>query len=72
MTDKFKHRRRASDKANRNYGDIMARKVAKADSGLTNRHGGGRLPPPSQLGWGQHKSRKTGISLFDPWHGGKS
>lgn len=71
MTDKFKTHRKAGHKANAGYGKKLAREVAqgqaKADSGLSNRHGGGRLPPPSQLGWGQHKSKKTGVSLFDPW-----
>lgn len=28
-------------------------------------------PVPSALGWGQHKSRKNKVSLFDPFKGGK-
>lgn len=67
MTDKYKTHRKAGHKANAYHGKELARNVAKRDSGLANRHGGGRLPPPSELGWGQHKSKKTGISLFDPW-----
>ena len=41
------------------------------DDKLKNSHGGGGLPLPSTLGWGQHKSRKAKVSLFDPFKGGK-
>lgn len=35
---------------------------AKAQTGLHNRHGGGRLLP-SEFGWGQHKIDKRRITL---------
>ena len=38
------------------------------DTHLHNRQGGGALP--STLGWGQHKSKKTRITLFDPFNKG--
>jgi hypothetical protein len=47
-------------------------KVAKYEDGLHNHQGGGTLPLPSTLGWGQHKSRKANVSLFDPFRGGPS
>jgi hypothetical protein len=40
----------------------VAEQDAKHDTGLHNRHGGGRLPP-SQLGWGQHKADKARVTL---------
>jgi hypothetical protein len=64
---KFKHRlanRRGgvTDKARKLAHDLHQ---ASYEQGLHNRKGQGALP--SQLGWGQHKSSKRNVSLFDPF-----
>jgi hypothetical protein len=64
MTSKHAHRRRVLNRARAK----LAHDIHKADDiHLHNRQGGGALPLPSQLGWGQHKARKTRITLFNPF-----
>lgn len=59
MSGKYKTHRRAANRYQAKASRAL--KDAKRETGLHNRHGGGRLP--SDLGWGQHKIDKTRITL---------
>lgn len=72
MTNRMKAHRKARVHAKTDAADKLAHRLQlERDDKLKNSHGGGGLPLPSTLGWGQHKSRKAQVSLFDPFKGGK-
>ena len=50
---------------------VAHRLMLERDDRLKNSKGGGGLPLPSTLGWGQHKSKRNKVSLFDPFKGAK-
>lgn len=67
----IKAHRNSRIKGNAKAADRLAhRLMLERDDRLKNSHGGGALPLPSTLGWGQHRVRKA-VSLFDPFKGGK-
>lgn len=59
MSGKYKTHRRAAARFQAQLSRAL--KDVRADTGLHNRKGGGRLP--SELGWGQHKAEKSRVTL---------